>query len=95
MLLSLRGASARSPSAELLGFYRASHGDNEGISAKCIDHLIEGGRLLLAGPESYSLGGSFGEGHGTSFLEINSVEAIMESTFIVVYPFPILRMLSH
>jgi pyruvate kinase len=43
-----------------------------------LTHLIEGGRLTKDDKIAY-LGGSFGEGHGTSFLEINSVEAIMEN----------------
>ena len=43
-----------------------------------LTHLIEGERLTLADKIAY-LGGSFGEGHGTSFLEINSVKAIMEN----------------
>ena len=43
-----------------------------------LTHLIEGERLTLDDKIAY-LGGSFGEGHGTSFLEINSVKAIMEN----------------
>lgn len=43
-----------------------------------LSHLIAGGRLTADDRIAY-LGGSFGEGHGTSFLEINSVKAIMEN----------------
>ena len=41
-------------------------------------HLLDGGYLTKDDRIAY-LGGSFGEGHGTSFLEINSVEAIMDN----------------
>ncbi|MEZ3465375.1 pyruvate kinase [Muribaculum intestinale] len=57
-----------------------------------LTHLIEGGRLTLADRIAY-LGGSFGEGHGTSFLEINSVEAIMEN--FQSYTLPNLEDASH
>ena len=41
-------------------------------------HLIESGRLTKEDRKAY-LGGAYGEGHGTSFLEINNVGKIMEN----------------
>ncbi|MDD2962155.1 MAG: pyruvate kinase [Muribaculaceae bacterium] len=43
-----------------------------------LDHLIELGLLNRDNTIAY-LGGAFGEGHGTSFLEINSVGDVMKS----------------
>lgn len=43
-----------------------------------LNHLIDDGRLTKDDRIAF-LGGSFGEGHGTSFLEINSVGAIMDN----------------
>ena len=41
-------------------------------------HLIESGRLTKEDRIAY-LGGAYGEGHGTSFLEINNVGKIMDN----------------
>lgn len=43
-----------------------------------LEHLIEAGLLTREDDIAY-LGGSFGEGHGTSFLEINGVGKIIEN----------------
>lgn len=43
-----------------------------------LQHLIDSGRLTKDDRIAY-LGGAFGEGHGTSFLEINNVGAIMDN----------------
>lgn len=43
-----------------------------------LEHLIEAGLLTREDDIAY-LGGSFGEGHGTSFLEINRVGKIIEN----------------
>lgn len=41
-------------------------------------HLLESNRLTLGDSIAY-LGGGFGEGHGTSFLEINKVSEVMDN----------------
>lgn len=40
--------------------------------------LLDSGRLTYADHIAY-LGGAFGEGHGTSFLEVNTVKSVMEN----------------
>ena len=55
-------------------------------------HLLESNRLTLDDSIAY-LGGGFGEGHGTSFLEINKVSAVMDN--YSTYSLPHLEDVQH
>lgn len=62
----------------VLAVYQHSMGSSRGYIKNALEHLIDSGRLTRQDRIAY-LGGAFGAGHGTSFLEINRVGEIMDN----------------
>ncbi len=62
----------------VLAVHQHSMGSSRGYIKNALEHLIDSGRLTRQDRIAY-LGGAFGEGHGTSFLEINRVGEIMDN----------------
>ena len=62
----------------VLAVHQHSMASSRGYIRNALAQLIESGRLTREDRIAY-LGGAFGEGHGTSFLEINRVGEIMDN----------------
>lgn len=62
----------------VLPIYQEKTGSSRSYISAALTYLMEIGRLTRNDRIAY-LGGSFGEGHGTTFLEVNTVGDILDN----------------